>query len=90
MAIFHENGYTAITAEFLLAVREHTLRLRSDGLLSEADVAALSGQDFFERCRKSVNLVFALGSVAGLAMNADALTDPAFLVAVAGGISLML
>lgn len=90
MDIFHENGYTAITAEFLLAVREHTLRLRSDGLLSEEDVAALSGQDFFERCRKSVNLVFALGSVAGLAINADALTDTAFLVAVAGGISLML
>ncbi len=90
MDIFHENGYTAITAEFLLAVREHILRLHDDGLLSEEDVAALSGQDFFERCRKSVNLVFALGSVAGLAMNADALTDPAFLVAVAGGISLML
>lgn len=90
MDIFHENGYTAITAEFLLAVREHILRLHDDGLLSEEDVAALSGQDFFERCRKSVNLVFALGSIAGLAMNADALTDPAFLVAVAGGISLML
>lgn len=90
MALFHENGYKAITEEFLLAVREHTLRLRDDGLLSEEDIAALSGQDFFERCRKSVNLVFALGSVAGLAMNADALTDPAFLVAVAGGISLML
>lgn len=90
MALFHENGYTAITEEFLLAVREHTLRLRDDGLLSEEDITALSGQDFFERCRKSVNLVFALGTVAGLAMNADALADPAFLVAVAGGISLML
>lgn len=90
MDIFRENGYTAVTGEFLLAVREHTLRLRDDGLLSEEDIKALSGQDFFERCRKSVNLVFALGSVAGLAMNADALTEPAFLIAVAGGISLML
>ncbi len=90
MDIFHESGYRAITEEFLLAVREHTLRLRDDGLLSEEDITALSGQDFFERCRKSINLVFALGTVAGLAMNADALTDPAFLVAVAGGISLVL
>lgn len=90
MDIFHESGYTAITEEFLSAVQEHTLRMRDDGLLSEKDIAALSGQDFFERCRKSVNLVFALGTIAGLAMNAEVATDPAFLIAVAGGISLIL
>lgn len=90
MKLLHANGYTAITAEFLLAVREHTLRLRDDGLPGEEDIKALSGADFFERCHKSINLIFALGAVAGLAMGADTLTDPAFLVAVAGGVSLIL
>lgn len=90
VAILHNAGYTAITADFLLAVREHTLRLRDDGLLSAEEIAELAGMDYFGRCRKSINLVFALGTIAGLATGSNVLTDPAFLIAIAGGLGLML
>lgn len=89
MELFHAKGYTAITGDFLLLVRENAKHFYEDALLTPEDIEALSGRDFYERCRKSVNLIFALSTIAGLALGVSGISEPAFLLAIAGGMSLM-
>lgn len=89
MKVLHAHGYHALSAEFLLTVRENAKHLRDDALLTAEEIEALSGKDFYERCKKSINLMFALSTVAGLALGVSGITEPAYLIALAGGISLM-
>lgn len=89
MELFHAHGFHAITGDFLMLVRENATHIYEDALLTPEDIEALSGRDFYERCRKSVNLVFALSTIAGLAMGVSGVSEPAFLLAIASGISLM-
>lgn len=90
LEILHEKGYHCITAEFLLLVREHVTSLSEDALLTAEELKEFSGNDFFERCRKSINLIFALSTIAGLALGVSSVADPAQLIAIAGGASLVL
>ncbi|MCD8127666.1 MAG: hypothetical protein LUD82_09580 [Clostridiales bacterium] len=85
----HRHGYHATTAEFLQLVHENAVHLYEDALLTEEDLAELSGQTFYERCRKSINLMFALSTIAGLSLGVSGVADPALLIAIAGGVSLM-
>ena len=85
----HKHGYYAMTPEFLLLVQENATHLVEDALLSADEVKAMSGSSFYERCRKSINLIFALSTIAGLALGISSVTDPALLIAIAGGVSLM-
>jgi len=89
MQILHRHGYYAITADFLLLVRENSTHLYEDALLTPQEIEALSGHSFYERCRKSVNLIFALSTIAGLALGISNMADPAMLLAIASGISLI-
>lgn len=84
----HRHGYCTMTAEFLLLVREEAQHLHQE-LLSKEEIADLSGRSFYERCQKSINLIFALSSIAGLTMGVSTVADPALLIAIAGGVSLM-
>ncbi len=85
----NEKGYHAITVEFLQAVRENAAHLYEDALLTPEDMRMFSGASFLERCRKSINLLFALGCIAELALGYGGVAEPAYLIAIAGGISLM-
>lgn len=89
LEFLHSHGYTHMTADFLLMVQENAIHLHEDALLTEEELEALSGKDFYERCRKSINLMFALSCIAGLALGVGGVDDPALLIAIAGGISLM-
>lgn len=89
MKILHQHGYHAITKDFLLLVQENAIHLHDDALLTDEEIHALAGSTFSERCRKSVNLIFALSTIAGLALGFSGLSDPALLLAIASGISLI-
>lgn len=89
LAAFRAHGYRAITADFLQLVHENAVHLHEDALLTEEEMAELSGQTFYERCGKSINLIFALSTIAGLSLGVSGAADPALLIAIAGGISLM-
>lgn len=89
LAALHRHGYDAMTADFLQLVHENAVHLHEDALLTEEELAELSGQTFYERCRKSINLIFALSTIAGLSLGVSGVADPALLIAIAGGISLM-
>lgn len=89
MEVLHRHGYHAMTADFLLLVRENAVHLVEDGLLTPEEIKELSGRSFFERCRKSINLIFALSTIAGLALGVSGVADPAMLLAIASGISLI-
>lgn len=85
----HRHGYHHMTADFLNLVHENAVHFHEDALLTEEEIRELSGKDFYERCYKSINLLFALSSIAGLALGVSGVADPALLIAIAGGISLM-
>lgn len=53
-------------------------------------VKGLFDEKDFESCRKSINLIFALSTIAGLALGISDVADPAMLIAIAGGASLVL
>jgi len=89
MEIFHRHGYHTMTADFFLLVRENTAHLYEDALLTPEEIRELSGRTFYERCRKSINLIFALSTIAGLALGVSGVADPAMLLAIASGISLI-
>lgn len=88
LEVLHKHGYRTMTADFLLLVRDSTEHLCNE-LLTQEEIRELSGDSFYERCRKSINMIFALGTIAGLVMGVSSLTDPALLIAIAGGVSLM-
>lgn len=89
MDVLHRHGYHVMTAEFLLLVRENAAHLEEDALLTPEEIRALSGHTFYERCRKSINLIFALSTIAGLAPGVSGVADPAPLLGIASGISLI-
>lgn len=89
MEVLHRHGYHVMTADFLLLVREQAAHLVEDGLLTPEEIKELSGRSFPERCRKSINLIFALSTIAGLALGVSGMADPALLLAIASGISLI-
>ena len=90
LEVLHRHGYYKMTEDFLLLVRENVLHLREDALLTPEELKKFSGSSFFERCKKSINLIFALSSIAGLALGVSSVADPALLIAIAGGVSLVL
>ncbi len=90
LEVLHRHGYYKMTEDFLLLVRENVLHLREDALLTPEELKEFSGNSFFERCKKSINLIFALSSIAGLALGVSSVADPALLIAIAGGVSLVL
>lgn len=89
MEILHRHGYHTMTAEFFLLVRENAAHLYEDALLTREEIKELSGRTFYERCQKSINLIFALSTIAGLALGVSGVADPALLLAIASGISLI-
>lgn len=88
LEVLHRHGYNTMTADFLLLIRDSMEHLCKE-LLTQEEIRELSGSGFYERCRKSINMIFALGTIAGLVMGVSNLTDPALLIAIAGGVSLM-
>lgn len=89
MEALHRHGYNVMTADFLLLVQENATHFYEDALLTPEEIKELSGKSFYERCQKSINLIFALSTIAGLALGISEVTDPALLIAIAGGVSLM-
>lgn len=89
MEILHRHGYHTMTADFFLLVRENAAHLYEDALLTQKEIKELSGHTFYERCQKSINLIFALSTIAGLALGVSGVADPALLLAIASGISLI-
>ena len=89
MDILHRHGYQTMTAEFFLLVRENAAHLYEDALLTPDEIRELSGRTFYERCQKSINLIFALSTIAGLALGVSGVAAPALLLAIASGISLI-
>lgn len=89
MDVLHRHGYHTMTAEFFLPVRENAAHLYEDALLTPDEIRELSGRTFYERCQKSINLIFALCTIAGLALGVSGVADPALLLAIASGISLI-
>ncbi len=87
--ILYENGYRTITADFLQAVRTNAAHLHDDDLLTQEDMKTFSGASFMERCHKSINTLFAMGCIAELALGDGGVAEPAYLIAIAGGISLI-
>lgn len=78
-----------MTEEFFLLVQENAAHLHDDALLTRDEIRALAGATSYERCRKSVNLIFALSTIAGLALGVSGVADPALLLAISSGISLI-
>lgn len=89
MDILHRHEYHTMTAEFFLLVQENAAHLREDALLTQEEIRELAGHTFYERCQKSINLIFALSTIAGLALDVSGVADPAMLLAIASGISLI-
>lgn len=90
LEVLHRHGYHRMTEDFLLLVRENTMHLCEDALLTSEELKGFSGSSFYERCGKSINLIFALSSIAGLALGVSSVAEPAMLIAIAGGVSLIL
>lgn len=90
MEVLHRHGYHRLTADFLMLVRQNAMHLCEDAILTPEEIRAFSGNSFYERCKKSINLVFALSSIAGLALNVSGVAEPAMLIAIAGGVTLVL
>lgn len=86
---FHRHGYHAMTGDFLLLVQENAIHFYEDAVLTQEDLKEMAGKDFYERCKKSINLIFALSTIAGLALGVTGVAEPALLLAIAGGVSLM-
>lgn len=89
MDALHCHGYHTMTAEFFLLVRENAAHLYEDALLTREELRELAGRTFYERCQKSINLIFALSTIAGLALGVNGVADPILLLAIASGISLI-
>lgn len=89
LKVLHSHGYYQMTADFLLLVKENATHLCEDALLTPEEIKVFSGENFFDRCRKSINLIFALSSIAGLALGVSSVAEPALLIAIAGGVSLI-
>lgn len=87
--VLHRHGYHRMSADFLLLIRENAMHLCEDALLTPEELKEFSGNSFFDRCRKSINLIFALSSIAGLAMGVNGVAEPTMLIAIAGGVSLI-
>lgn len=87
--LLRENGYHAITADFMRAVRTNAAHLHDDALLTPEDMQMFAGATFMDRCRKSINTLFALGCIAELVLGYGGVAEPAYLIAIAGGISLI-
>ena len=85
-AVLYEHGYHAIHAGFLSMLRENVSGLVEDGLL---DIRDLSGKDFWERCEASLNLLAAMSALVELQLKLSGAMNPAFLIAMAGGVSLL-
>lgn len=85
----HRHGYHAMTGDFLLLVQENATHFYEDAVLTQEELKELSGKNFYERCRRSVNLIFTLSTIAGLALGVTSVAEPALLLAIAGGVSLM-
>lgn len=90
MEVLHRHGYHTMTGDFLLLVQENAWHFYEDAVLTPEEIRRFSGKSFYERCRKSINLVFALSCIAGLALGFSDVTDPTLLIAIAGGMSLVL
>lgn len=95
VAILKDHGYEHITADFLETLSINAVHLRDDGILTEEDYKAMEGKNFWERCSKSINIVFAMSCITelilGLGMEdltVAGATEPAFLIAVASGLSI--
>ena len=95
-ALLAEHGYPHITADFLETLSLNAMHLRDDGILTEEDFKAMCGKNFWERCSKSINIVFAMSCITELILGLGAddctvegATEPAFLIAIASGISLL-
>ena len=89
ISLLRENGYHTITADFMRAVRTNAAHLHDDALLTPEDMRMFDGATFMDRCRKSINTMFALGCIAELALGYGGVAEPVYLIAIAGGISLM-
>lgn len=90
LEVLRRHGYHRMSADFILLVREHVTHLCEDALLTPEEIKEFSGNSFYERCRKSINRIFALSTIAGLALGVSGVADPAQLIAIAGGASLVL
>lgn len=92
-AMLRENGCSHITADFLDTLRINAAHLNDDGILTQEDIKAMKGDDFWERCSKSLNIVFAMSCITKLVLGLDETSEEnaseaAFLIAIASGISL--
>lgn len=85
-AVLNEKGYRAVTPGFLAMLRENVSGLVEDGLLNIEDFA---GKDFWERCEASLNLLAAMSALVELQLKLDGAMNPAFLIAMAGGVSIL-
>lgn len=87
--ILREKGYCAITPAFLEMLRENVGSLFADGIFNNEDARSLAGKDFFERCKASLNTLMAMSSLVELALKLESAANPAFMIAIAGGMDLI-
>lgn len=85
-AVLNEKGYHAVTPGFLAMLRENVSGLVEDGLLNIEDFA---GKDFWQRCEASLNLLAAMSALVELQLKLAGAMNPAFLIAMAGGVSIL-
>ena len=86
--LLRAKGYTAITPQFIAILRDNAAHLVEDGVLSREDVGPLVGHNFFDRCHSALNTLMAMSAITELKLHLEGAVNPAYMIAIAGGVSL--
>lgn len=87
--LLQAKGCKAVDAQFIATLRENIGSLVSEGMIPEQEANAFQGESFYERLQKALNPLMAMAAVTELVFHIEGAVDPAFMFAIAGGISLM-
>ena len=86
--VLADAGYYHITEQFLGNLLDNYVTLRDQKLLDESS-DLLQEKDFWESCRKSVNIIFTLGSLAQLRYGTERAFKLSDYIVIAGGMGII-
>lgn len=89
LELLQANGCKAVDARFIAILRENAGSLVSEGMISEQEAETFQGKTFYERLHKALPSLMAMAAVTELVFHIEGAVSPAFIFAIAGGISLM-
>lgn len=81
--------HAPFTEDFLQTLIHCTNLMNQTGLISGEEYASMAGKSFLERVYDNMNLLSAVGVISALRFNLASAFEPAYLIAIAGGCTLI-